>query len=77
MDYELQKINFVNASKTLQLADTYYVKELKIFVEIIDISNAKQVISDLIELVKLSEPNEAFFSEVVVFKSNCRLVHFI
>lgn len=76
MCYEQQKIDFVNDSTTLKLADGYYVKELKVFVEIIDNSNPKQVICDLIELVKLSEPNESFFSEVIVFKSNCRLVQF-
>lgn len=74
MDYEQQKIDFVNASTTLKLAEAYYVKELKVFVEVINSSDAKNVISDLIKLVKLSAPNEAFFSEVIVFKNNSRLV---
>ena len=70
MTFEERKTAFVSASSYLKLAKDYWVKELKVYVHVVDNANPTKVISELIELVKISEPNEAFFSQVTVFSDN-------
>ena len=76
MNCEQKIINFVNSSGYLRLTESYFVQGLKVYVDVVNNHDAEKVISELIELVKISKPNGTFFSEVTVRKKNSRLIQF-
>lgn len=68
---------FVSSSSCLEFTENYRIQPRQVYVDVVSFKNAEKVISELTELVKLSEVDGAFFSKVTVKKSGSSLTKFL
>lgn len=68
---------FVASSPCLEFTKSCYVQPRNVYVDVVSFKSATKVISELSELVKISEVDGAFFSKVTVKKSGSSVTKFI
>lgn len=67
---------FVSSSVCLEFTKNYYVQPRQVYVDVVNSKSASKVISELTELVKISEVNNAYFSNVTVKQRGSSLTKF-
>lgn len=67
---------FVSSSVCLEFTKNYYVQPRQVYVDVVNSKSASKVISELTELVKISEVNNAYFSKVTVKQRGSSLTKF-
>ena len=67
---------FVSSSTCLEFTKGYYVRPRQVYVDVVNSKSANKVISELTELVKMSEVDNSYFSKVTVKQGGSSLIKF-